>query len=80
MPEKKRILIVDDEDNDCNALSSMLNHLGFENVVIVKTGEETLNILKDGSFDLIVADLMMPGISGIKLLKRIRNSTPNLPY
>ena len=80
MPEKKRILIVDDDNDHCYLLSSMLSYLGFDNIVTARSGEDALGLLKESSFDLIIADMRMSGISGIELLKRIKSSTPNLPF
>jgi len=74
-----RILIVDDEEVLRDVLVTVLRDEGFD-VLLAASGEEALNVL-DGEteIDLVILDIMLPGISGIDTLRSIRLSTPSLP-
>jgi len=73
-----RILIVDDESAIRRALRPPLLELGFQ-VVDVSRGEEALQMLRAGGFDVVLLDVNMPGIGGIETLRRIRAFAPRLP-
>ena len=73
-----RILIVDDESAIRRALRPPLVELGFQ-VVDVSRGEEALQTLRAGGFDVVLLDVNMPGIGGIETLRRIRAFAPRLP-
>jgi len=74
-----RILIVDDEEVLRDVLETVLRREGFD-VLLASSGEEALSVL-DGAdeIDLVILDIMLPGISGIDTLRSIRVSTPSLP-
>lgn len=74
----KRILLVEDQKDAAQMLSAALESLekGFE-VVAVSSAEEALNALDKGAFDLLMADVMLPGISGLELMARFRRRNPN---
>src|SRR3954468_3697507 len=77
--ENMRILIVDDEEVLRDVLETVLRREGFE-VLLAASGEEALNVLDgDENVDLVILDIMLPGISGIDTLRSIRVSTPSLP-
>ena len=74
-----RILIVDDEEVLRDVLDAVLRREGFE-VAMAASGEEALSILdEDDNIDLVILDIMLPGISGIDTLRSIRVSNPSLP-
>lgn len=74
-----RILIVDDEEVLRDVLDAVLRREGFE-VAMAASGEEALSVLdEDDSIDLVILDIMLPGISGIDTLRAIRISNPSLP-
>jgi two-component system KDP operon response regulator KdpE len=73
-----RILLVDDESAIRRALRPPLVELGFQ-VVDVSRGEEALQMLRAGGFDVVLLDVNMPGIGGIETLRRIRAYAPRLP-
>ena len=68
---KKKILIVDDDQQMCEELLDMLRHEGYF-VRAVTTGEKGLIALKETKFDLVILDLMLPGISGFDVLKKAK--------
>ena len=77
--EKKRILVVDDEQDLCEILQYNLSAAGFE-ADTVYSAEEAQN--KDiRSYDLLLLDIMLPGISGFELAKQIksREETAKIP-
>jgi two-component system KDP operon response regulator KdpE len=70
----ERILIIDDEAQITRVLRTALSAQTYD-VRIANDPEEALRLFEDWSPDLIVTDLMMPGISGIELCKAIRKKT-----
>jgi DNA-binding NtrC family response regulator len=74
-----RILIVDDEEVLRDVLDAVLHREGFD-VAMAASGEEALSVLDaDDAVDLVILDIMLPGISGIDTLRAIRIANPNLP-
>jgi len=67
----KKILIIDDEDHILAHYTALLSDKGFE-VESAHDGESGLEIFKNGSFDLILLDVNMPGKSGLEILKEIK--------
>lgn len=76
----KVILAVDDEEHILELLSYNLESNGFL-VLTADSGEEGMEILKKESVDLVLLDIMLPGIDGMEMLKRIRKNpdTAQLP-
>jgi DNA-binding response OmpR family regulator len=68
----KRILIIEDEKPLLHALELKLTHEGFE-VVSTGSGEEGLKFLEEQKFDLVLTDLIIPGVDGFKILETIRD-------
>jgi two-component system response regulator PilR (NtrC family) len=73
-----RVLIVDDEEVLRDVLDAVLRREGFD-VLLAASGEEALAKLDDEEIDLVILDIMLPGISGIDTLRSIRVSNPHLP-
>ncbi len=67
----ERILVVDDDEGVREALSEFLLSLGYV-VVPVASGEQALTEYGKGGFDVVMADLIMPNMDGMELLRRIR--------
>jgi len=67
------ILIVDDDPANRELLKRRLARSGYTST-LVESGEKALEILQEQRFDLIMLDLMMPGISGLETLELIQNS------
>jgi len=78
MDQIARILIVDDQHQVSRMLRSSLELSSREyDVLDVATAEEALEQLSESGFDLIVADLKLPGISGLELIDRARALAPH---
>ncbi len=73
-----RVLVVDDEAAIRRALRPPLAELGFQ-VTEASRGEEALQLLHAGAYDVVLLDINMPGIGGIETLRRIRAFAPRLP-
>lgn len=71
------ILIVDDEENLRKTLSRILSKVGYS-VTTASSGEEGLQLLQAGAYDLAFIDLLMPGIGGVELLGEIRKIYPEM--
>lgn len=68
---EKRILLIDDEETLLNIVSELLISDGFQ-VDMAKNGEDGLNMLLSGSYDLIICDINMPKMNGIDVIKNAR--------
>ncbi len=67
---KKRILVIDDEELIIKSLSRLLEKNGYE-VFIAKNGQDALVMIEVEDFDLIIADMKMPGMNGAETVERI---------
>ncbi len=74
----KKILWVDDEIDLLRSHIIFLSEKGYD-IDTITNGEDALEILNERSFDLIFLDEMMPGMGGLELLSKIKESKPNIP-
>jgi DNA-binding response OmpR family regulator len=74
----ERILVVEDEPAIRRGLLDVLAHHGFE-ATGAATGEEGLRAGLSGAHELVVLDLMLPGLSGFEVCERLRAELPRLP-
>ncbi len=72
-PSEKRILVVDDEPDVRNFISACIEDAGF-NVETAKNGKEALEKIKANPPDLMTLDMIMPGLSGVQVLRRLRKN------
>ncbi|KMY23734.1 two-component system, OmpR family, response regulator [Actinobaculum suis] len=72
------ILVVDDEPSLRELLSASLHFAGFE-VLTAADGQEALAHQQNQSIDLVVLDIMMPGMDGFEVLRRMRERDSDLP-
>lgn len=79
MDKQKRILAVDDEPNMRRLLEISLRQAGYV-ALSAANGKDALALMKAEQIDLIVSDLHMPGMSGIELLKQIRDDNETVPF
>ncbi len=68
---KRRILVVEDEEALAIGIRDAVEHAGFE-AAVAHDGNSALETARNGGFDLIVLDLMLPGQSGLDVLKKLR--------
>jgi two-component system response regulator ResD len=73
----KRILIVDDEESLRLLLRRILESNPALEITLAGSGEEALELAAEGTYDLILLDLLMPGIGGIEVLTRLRGGSAN---
>ena len=73
-----RVLLVDDEPAIRRALRTPLNEMGFVTTEASR-GEEAIQLLQAQTFDIVLLDINMPGIGGMKTLARVRSMAPRLP-
>ncbi len=71
----KRVLIVDDEKIILDVLQRILTRLGYE-TVISDSGERALERFAADMFDLVLLDVMMPGMDGFEVAKKMKSSKP----
>ncbi len=69
--QRPRILLIDDEERIVNFLALKLKVSGYD-VVCSRDGEKGLEIAKTADHDLMLLDIIMPGIDGLEVLRRLR--------
>jgi DNA-binding response OmpR family regulator len=74
-----KILIIEDDQMTLNLLKYSIERLGHK-AFVAESGEKAITMLGNDSYDLIISDVMMPGLSGLSLVSVIRSvnmlSTP----
>jgi CheY-like chemotaxis protein len=71
-----RLLLVDDDSSISTSLKGLLEHIGHK-VTVFSDGASALDAYRAGSYDMVLTDLSMPGMSGIQLLRELRGSDPD---
>jgi EAL domain-containing protein (putative c-di-GMP-specific phosphodiesterase class I) len=77
-PPKGRILLVDDDEEVTRGVARALRRIGFE-VVTASDGKDASVLVTESSFDAIVSDISMPGMTGIELLHVVRQTDLDVP-
>ena len=72
----RRVLIVDDEVNICNALRRSLRKEGYE-ILVANEPAEGLKILASNKIDLVISDHLMPNMTGLEFLTIVRDRHPD---
>ncbi|MBT4837757.1 MAG: chemotaxis protein CheY [Methylococcales bacterium] len=72
MDKNMKILVVDDFSTMRRIIKNLLRDLGFNNTSEADDGQTALPMLQASSFDFLVTDWNMPGMTGIELLKAVR--------
>ena len=78
MKPKKTILCVDDNEQSLSIRKILLETRGYR-VVACKSGEQALEAFRRGGIDLVLADLIMPGVDGSRLIEEIKTLSPQTP-
>ncbi|MDH3999278.1 MAG: sigma-54 dependent transcriptional regulator [Desulfuromonadales bacterium] len=74
MDKPARILLIDDEPGSRESLGLLLKREGYQ-VETAAAGEEALDLLASSTFDVVITDLFLPGVSGIDILKHVKESS-----
>ena len=77
MRKRIKILIVDDESIVRESLSDWLDGVGYD-VEVAESGEEALQMIRQKKIKIMLADLVMPGMNGIELMKRAKQIVPTI--
>jgi two-component system, OmpR family, response regulator len=76
--DQGQLLVVDDEPFLRDAVAASLRFLGFE-VTAAETGTEALRLARNGRFDLVVLDVMLPDTDGFEVVRRLRTDGSRIP-
>ncbi|MEW6600701.1 MAG: sigma-54 dependent transcriptional regulator [Nitrospirota bacterium] len=71
----KKLLIVEDEETLCESLKRVLSKEGYV-VDTVNNAESALSMQQERTYDLIVTDIILPGMTGIELIRKIKEDNP----
>ena len=72
---QQRMLVVDDERDICDCLAQFFSAKGFS-VISAFSGEEALAQIEHDPVDVVLLDILLPGLSGIEVLKRLKIRHP----
>lgn len=72
-----RVLVVDDEENIRKVLRQILENADYE-VIVAANGSQALELVTEGNIDLVLLDIMMPGKSGMEVLKELKTDYPDI--
>jgi len=75
--KKGKILVLDDEQIVLESVSRILEEEQYE-VKTARSGDQALEILKEGGFDILITDLKMPGMDGLQAMERLAEIDPDL--
>ncbi|HET6486172.1 MAG TPA: HD domain-containing phosphohydrolase [Spirochaetia bacterium] len=70
---KARVLVVDDDARNLKLMCALLENQGFE-LVTATSGEQALEVVRDLDVDLLLLDVMMPGVDGFDVCRRIKGT------
>jgi DNA-binding NtrC family response regulator len=74
----KKILVVDDEPRIVNSLEVILSEKGYV-VSKASSGNEAIELIRKDNYSIVIADLILPGMTGLELLKTLKKDDPDLP-
>jgi len=75
MKNISQILVIEDEPANREAIALLLGNAGYQ-VKTAESGENALELLKKNAFEVILTDLCLPGVSGIDILKKVKEDSP----
>lgn len=73
--KKTKLLVVDDNVEQVNILEKIFTKDGYQ-VNVASSGFDALKIVESEDIDIVITDMSMPGMSGLKLLKQIKEKKP----
>src|SRR4051794_9278799 len=76
MTDTAHILVVDDEHGILDSLQKIYEREGYH-VTCTDSGDEALNAVRAGKIDLVLADIMMPKMNGVELLRAVKAVAPS---
>ena len=76
-PTPARILVIDDEEGARGLLKEALGGVGYD-VEVVESGHEALELLDGATYDLLLVDVKMPGMSGREFVQTLSEKVPGL--
>lgn len=76
--DKKKIMVVDDEPDFLKMIKIRLEVNNYE-VAVCDNGAEALDKIREEKPDAVLLDILMPGLDGLEVLKRIRKQNKSLP-
>ena len=74
----KKIILIEDESSVVSFIKKGLQELDFE-VSVAFDGNTGISMVEENDFDLIILDIMLPGINGLDVCKEIRKNNKNIP-
>jgi two-component system response regulator CpxR len=78
MKAKKTILCVDDNEQSLSIRKVMLETRGYR-VIACNNGQDALEAFRRGGVDLVLSDLIMPGLDGTELIEKVKSEAPQVP-
>jgi len=76
-PNGKKVLCIEDENFISELYARALSRAGYD-VTTMLSGEDGLRAAKSNEYDIILLDLMIPGITGFEVLRKLRQENPDL--
>lgn len=76
--DKEKVLVVDDEEAIREVVSTLLDAQGYR-CTVCSNGRLALDAFRKDTFDLVLSDIVMPEMDGLKLLGELRNEDPDVP-
>ena len=77
-PTATKILVADDEEMIRDLLSRVLSQEGYQ-VTCAADGQEAVKLMRKERYDLVIADLVMPRVNGVELLRKAKEIDPTCP-
>ncbi len=77
-PKKKTILVIEDDPDVLSTIIKQLEYFGY-NAITASDGMDGMKKMDEGGFDLVITDIVMPYISGVGVVKTLKEKMPHIP-